>query len=232
MNKKKTSKKDAAKTAYPMEEMTRERGNAPGRSSLNKSELSLIFLGAGLITVIVFFIMFKPTPSEVPETKEAGAAVESLDQRLTVLEQRLGDQLESEDLTKGTGRTHPSLDSYAARVERVEAALSMKFDILAKRMDRVDQRIEGMEKRQEKLFLTLNQNKPVAARSVPKKVAASTAKKTGTTQTKAPVLHHVKKGETLYSISKRYNTTVDRLRRLNKLSKTAAIFPGDNLVIR
>ena len=232
MNKKKTSKKDAAKTAYPMEEMTSERGDAPGRSSLNKSELSLIFLGAGLVTVIVFFIMFKPTSSEVSETKEAETAVQSLEQRLTVLEQRLVDQLESEDLTPGTGKAQPSLDTYAARVKRVEAALSMKFDILAKRMDRIDRRIEGIEQKQKKLLLTSNHNKPVAAKSVPKKVSAPTAKKSGTTQTKAPVLHQVKKGETLYSISKRYNITVDRLRRLNKLSKTAAIFPGDNLVIR
>ena len=42
----------------------------------------------------------------------------------------------------------------------------------------------------------------------------------------------VEKQDTLYSISKKYNTTIDQLRKLNKLSKGATIYPGDKLLVR
>ncbi len=44
--------------------------------------------------------------------------------------------------------------------------------------------------------------------------------------------HKVEKGDTLYNISKRYNTTVDALRKLNNLSESAAIRIGQVLKIR
>ncbi|MCP4760335.1 MAG: LysM peptidoglycan-binding domain-containing protein [archaeon] len=46
------------------------------------------------------------------------------------------------------------------------------------------------------------------------------------------MFHTVKKKETLYSIGKQYNITIDQLRKLNKLSKGAKIYPGDNLLVR
>ena len=43
--------------------------------------------------------------------------------------------------------------------------------------------------------------------------------------------HEVKKGETLYRISKQYGITVDELRRLNKLSPTQPIEVGQKLLV-
>jgi LysM repeat protein len=43
--------------------------------------------------------------------------------------------------------------------------------------------------------------------------------------------HEVKKGETLYRISKQYGTTVDELRRLNQLSPNQPIEVGQKLLV-
>ena len=59
-------------------------------------------------------------------------------------------------------------------------------------------------------------------------VAVSTPKPTIT-----PALHYtiyvVKKGDTLYSISKRYKTTVKKLQQLNKISDPSTLFVGQEL---
>ncbi len=44
--------------------------------------------------------------------------------------------------------------------------------------------------------------------------------------------HVVKKGETLYSISKQYGLSVAQLMTLNKVSKGAVINPGQKLKIK
>ena len=46
------------------------------------------------------------------------------------------------------------------------------------------------------------------------------------------VYHEVQPGETLYRISRRYNISVDSLRRMNGLSEKAAIHPGQKLKVK
>nr|NJM01158.1 LysM peptidoglycan-binding domain-containing protein [Desulfobacula sp.] len=67
--------------------------------------------------------------------------------------------------------------------------------------------------------------KPGAAVSAPEKKVVKKEKKES-------IFHTVQKGETLFSISKKYNTNVEALRKLNNLSNDAAIFPGNNILVR
>jgi hypothetical protein len=46
------------------------------------------------------------------------------------------------------------------------------------------------------------------------------------------LMHRVKKGETLYSISRRYGVPVERLKQINRLSRPYIIRPGDVIKIR
>ena len=48
----------------------------------------------------------------------------------------------------------------------------------------------------------------------------------------AALMHRVKKGETLYSISRRYGVPVERLKQINRLSRPYIIRPGDVIKIR
>ncbi len=48
----------------------------------------------------------------------------------------------------------------------------------------------------------------------------------------APMFHTVQKGETLWSISQKYKTTVDALRKLNHLTKDDPIYTGISILVR
>jgi len=48
---------------------------------------------------------------------------------------------------------------------------------------------------------------------------------------RVPVYHIVKKGETLSSIAKKYGTTVQNIKKLNKL-KSSTIYPGQKLIVK
>ena len=97
---------------------------------------------------------------------------------------------------------------------------------LMTRLDRLEtsfaHRISDMEKRIKKL-----QAKP--AKPVVKQRQAPVAK----TSKSKPIskTHVVKKGETLYSISKLYGVTLTQLMGFNKLSKGAVINPGQKLKV-
>lgn len=47
-----------------------------------------------------------------------------------------------------------------------------------------------------------------------------------------PVVYHVKSGDTLYSIARRFDTTVERLVELNRIENPNLIYPGQKLIIK
>jgi len=243
--------KDEASSTFEARQSVKKTDDEDERSPtslLKKSELSAIFIVAGLITVIVFFFFFRSSDDgaenetvnqievadEVKEVEVAVApvAVQSIEERIKTLE----DLMKQKDLQ---AEANPSIDSYNARVERVEAALSMKFDIVANRLATLEKRIASLDTRRE------SSSRGQAKKAAPKKEqvakttpkasvakAANAAPKAAKATKNGQVRYTVKKGDTLYSISKKHNTTVDQVRAMNKLSPTAEIFPGENLVVK
>lgn len=53
-----------------------------------------------------------------------------------------------------------------------------------------------------------------------------------TTQTSSPKYHIVKKGDTLYAISRKYHTTVDKLCKLNKIKETSILSLGQKIRVK
>lgn len=73
---------------------------------------------------------------------------------------------------------------------------------------------------------------PDTPASKPGSADAASEKKVVKKEKKESIFHTVQKGETLFSISRKYNTNVETLRKLNNLSNDAAIFPGNNILVR
>ena len=189
-------------------------------SALKKNEFALILFGALVLTIIVFFFFFRSsdTKTESIETSTSITSFADFEKRIERLEQALETRENSSGsadskITKGMADIEP----LKKRVTRLESAFSFKFDSLTERMNDIEKSVSGLK------------DKPVTA-VAPKSIAkpAALVKK----EKKASVSHIIQKGETLYKISKKYNTSVSALRKLNNLSIDAKIYPGSIIIIQ
>lgn len=134
--------------------------------------------------------------------------------QLKALEDRL-DQVEKRMLKlEGLGERVVNLEKILKDKGTLEKQLARLEASLARRMDQVDKELIQMRK----------------------KVAAGGSKNVSTQpvapQTKATTYHIVKKGDTLYSIGRRYGLSIDHLRKINKLDKNSVIYTGQKLAVK
>ena len=114
-----------------------------------------------------------------------------------------------------------ALEQRIAGLEKRVAELQGKISApgpdlaLLQRVDALSQKVEALEKQKQPTA------EPKAKPSTPSKPTASTEKK----------YHTVKKGETLYGISKKYRISVEELRKLNNLSKDQWPRAGQKLLV-
>jgi LysM repeat protein len=190
-------------------------------SLLKKNEFTLIIAGALVATVIVFFVFFK---SSGPENKEVGLMSSTGgSSNLMELEKRMGaiEAMSGKISTQDPGAlgfspgTPAEMAPLQQKVQRLETSVSVKFDSLIERMGKLEKQVRVLS---------------LKPRTSPAKIKSTAPKKSS--QKTASMFHTVKKGETLWSISQKYKTSVATLRKLNKMSPTATIYPGTNLLIR
>ncbi len=209
-------------------------------SLFKKNEFALILFGALLLTFILFFVFFrspdKPMEHQILPQKEttASGSFADLENRIGKIETALENQIRLKAENKGTGGKmsgSDEIDALQKRVARLETAFSVKFDSVLEQMGSIEKRLADMKAaavtvpaKQAPKIVTPDvkpESKPPVKTSVKKE-----------TKAKAPMFHTVKKGDTLYSISKKYQISIPALRKLNKLSLEDKIYIGMNLLIR
>ena len=123
--------------------------------------------------------------------------IQGLSERITQLEDRMGKAENLYDSVSRIDELQRKNEQLKGRFDRMEAALALRMDHFAQRLDGAKGRATP----------------PPPKKSVPKTTAPKPAKKA------SPALYHtVVKGDTLYSIGRKYGVTTDQLRRLNDLS--------------
>jgi LysM repeat protein len=221
MDSKDTPDSQIRTTAFdPNQKKGREAGGGTKKiepSHLRKNEFAVILFGALLLTFIIFFFFFRSSGSQTESvnTNTSTQSFAELEKRIELLENIL-EILDSQGAA-GDGMDVSSIGPVKKRVASLETAFSVKFDSLVKRMAAIEKNISELKK----TSVAAQKSKLVAKQATPVKQK----KKTG-------LFHTIKKGETLYSISKKYNTTVTKIRQLNKLSANANIYPGDSILVR
>ncbi len=205
-------------------------------SIFKRSEMSLILLGAGLVTLIVYFVFFRPS-SDAPITMPVeNTAMASLERKIASLDQQIKSMgTPSENSAGAAAARPPSLDAYQARVERVEAALSVKFDILTKRIGNLETKLASIEKSLKSMPAASSSQASAtvsAAKPSSEGQSSDTGSKTAEQSNTGVKYHTVEKGDTLFGISRMYNTSISTLRQLNNMSSSSRIYPGDTLIVR
>ncbi len=155
-----------------------------------------------LVLLVILILSLRPGGGEKALLSAVDQRIQQLENRLAALE-GIGEVVS--DLENNQQTTQPLM----ARLDRLETSF-------ANRVNEVDQKLKKLEA------------KPVAtgAKQNSAPVAGS-----NTTKDSAQT-HVVKKGETLYGISKQYGLSLTQLMNLNKLSKGTVISPGQTLKIQ
>ncbi|OGR46577.1 MAG: hypothetical protein A3J80_12025 [Desulfobacula sp. RIFOXYB2_FULL_45_6] len=197
-------------------------------SLLKKNEFAMILIGALLLTLIVFFFFFRtsdPVSQPVSPADQIGSLPPEIENRMEKLEQALLDQ-EKSDSSESGGKNKEKMGIHPLdeRVSRLETAFSVKMESMIERMGKIEKQIAQLALKQDAT--------PNAAEAKPEPAAAASEKKIVKKEKKESIFHTVQKGETLFSISKKYNTSVEALKKLNNLPANAAIFPGNNILVK
>ncbi len=214
-----------------------------GNSLLKKNEFTLIIAGALVVTVIVFFVFFKSSEPKTdsssglsstngPNGEGSIGSFTDLEKRIQAIESALEKlQIDGAVPLGGTSEPPAELALLKQKVQRIETSASVKFDSLTERMGKMEKQIRILNK------------KPRAVKPVVKVSATAKAPQKAPTKTlvkkpvvkpekKASMFHTVQKGETLWSISQKYKTSVTTLRKLNNLAPETKIYPGTNILVR
>ena len=159
---------------------------------------------AGFLTLIILCVVLIARTYSLAEKAQL-LAVES---RLEQLEGRLG-SLEGEGVLSQTGGSGNQLILLTERLDQLEANMTARINDMVKELNTVP---------------------PKPAQASVQKTAAPQEAPAAKKETKTK-MHTVKKGDTLYQISRRYQLSVDQLREYNKLGTKAAIYPGQQLYV-
>lgn len=164
--------------------------------------------------VVIILVNFFPMTSKVKDD----AYIKELEQRIISLEQQLDDLGPVLMRLKQDENLGAQVDRIKTACQRLDASLTLKTNLLAERLDKLESRASAFEKEKTKA--------PAVASTPPKEL-----KKNPSPPKPSPRYHIVEKGDTAYSISKAYGITLQKLKELNKFSEKTTIYPGQKLLV-
>lgn len=178
---------------------------AGGEESTGKLPLkTIVIAGAGLLLALVVVLMiFSGSPRSAEKEQ-----ISSLDVRLKQVEEKLA-KLEWIDTGLARlDRKEKDISALSERITQIEAGLGRRIDQIAREAA-----------------------KPESPAPRPEAAAKPGAAAPKVDKTPAPKTYVVQKGDTLYSIARRHDTTVAQLLKLNNLSPQSPIRAGQKLMV-
>ncbi len=184
----------------------RDRNRTSGKKPPDPEKLKkpLVFGGAALLIIIVIIAIAYLTGNG-----SSGKSVASIQARLQALEEK-GSRLDA-------------MEADVASLHQQEEALRESVSGLQSSVKTMKGTLDSVSREVALL------NKKMGQRSSRGKGTVSTKKKGA--MGKHPVSHVVRKGESFYSIAKKYGISVVDLCRLNNLSQKSVIRPGQKLLV-
>jgi len=197
----------------------------------------MIITGALVVTVIVFFVFFKssgPENNTLPGLSQDSGSTTSfieLEKRLEAIESALkGLQAGGSGYFDGRAELPAEFAPLQQKVQRLETSVSVKFDSLIERMEKMEKQLRILNKKSQVVQPVVKASGPKITKKTPTKTLAK--KPVVKSVKKASMFHTVQKGETLWSISQKYKTSVAALRKLNNIAPEIKIYPGTNILVR
>lgn len=185
----------------------------------------LIIFGGGILLLILVFASFFPMTRKAEEEPY----IVDLDRRLTAIEEHLASESGSGEQDGQGGGLGSQVERLNTSWQRLDASLTLKTNLLAERLDKLEARLEDLKKKLDRQpVASTGQPKP---KSKPKPKTIVVKKKTPEPKP-SPRYHIVKKGDTAYSISKAHGLTLQELKKLNNFNEKTTIYPGQKIAIK
>ncbi len=183
--------------------------------------MPVILAAAGIITLIVFFILL------LPDKKDASEEIQKMESRLAPLEKEIGEIKNRISSLESLPSENPVMPQDAQQWQ----AIPMELENIQKQLEHLDKRQGNLERK----FAGVAETAVKHTRRTAEAPGRKTNKSVKTGKTAAPVrnarYHVVAEGDTLYSIANRYNISVKDLLRMNGLAEDATIHPEQKLAV-
>jgi LysM repeat protein len=178
------------------------------RAWMTKVPVLFFLLALAIVALGAALLMLVMDGTDAPVEQQKLAALEG---RIKQLGERLDKYDAIDEKVTLIWEQAKTFEKFKDRFDRSEASMSL-------RMDHLTMSLEAMQKQSGGKSAVA----PVAPKAAP--VVASSAQKMQ--------YHQVKAGETLYSISKQYGLTVERLLEMNKMAPGSVIGIGQKMIVR
>jgi LysM repeat protein len=177
------------------------------KTKKSSSQKSIIYAigGVVILVAIMLFIWFSDKPINGVSAKR----MQMLEDKISELEKTLSKMADMEIVMSELVARNQKLELTRERFDRFETSTSLRLDLISKELSNLAAARATVKKSPQK--------KQTPVKKTPEQPAIQ--------------YHTVTKGETLYSISRKYDLTVDTLRRINKLDAQSTIRPGQRLKV-
>jgi LysM repeat protein len=164
---------------------------------------ALIIVG-GVAVLVILVALFSIGVNRLSPEEQP-----SIQARLSQLEKRLTRQGEMGERVSFLEQREKVLSRLFADYDRSEGSLLQRVDTLSERVDRLEKKVT----------------------TVISKTGITTMRQRMLLSPSRSHYHKVKSGDTLYHIALQYDTSVEELCRLNKISSEQVIYPGQKLLV-
>lgn len=183
---------------------------------LSGNPVRYLYWGLGIAVVAGVVLLVALLFSNINESADL-TRIKEMEQTIQELEQRLSKYDGMDEKVTRIWEQAKAFETFKTRFDRSEASMSLRMDHLAMSLD-------ALQKKTDEAF-----GKIEALRKQPaQKVAAV---KPAPAKKEAATVHTVVAGDTLFSISRRYNLSIEKLKALNKLAEGAMIHVGQKLTV-
>jgi hypothetical protein len=179
---------------------------------LAKPPTLLLLLSLAIIALVAVLLMLLFNGDADPIAQQKLDAMES---RLLALEERLDKYEAIDEKVTRIWEQAKSFEKFKDRFDRSEASTSLRMDHLTMSLETLQKQVNASQKKTDVAPVTTPPKAPTTSSAPKAKIA----------------YHEVKAGETLYSISKQYDITVEELLQLNRMKTGSVIVVGQKLIV-
>ena len=185
---------------------------------LSGNPVRYLYWGLGIAVVAGVVLLVLLLFSNINESTDL-TRIKEMEQAIQRLEQQLDKYEGIDEKVTRIWEQAKAFEKFKTRFDRSEASMSLRMDHLAMSLDALQKKSDETLKKVDALE---NRKIDVKAPSVPPPSQKKAATSAG---------HTVVAGDTLFSISRRYNLSVEQLKTLNNLSEGAVIHVGQKLIV-